>query len=169
MSAASSARREPAPLVDEQGGDLRRPEVFFTKTWRGSGVATDAFGIPQDRYEVSFGPIPQADGSVVVDHRIMFESGLVNGYEWALLPTTGDAIAARDLKTGVTAKGSVNPVGFQWGFDGRYKTPFGVQRCRHDVVITLLSPIEIESAVTVSFLGVTVGAAASHLRLQSGG
>jgi hypothetical protein len=140
-----------------------RPEVFLYPAWKGAGVTCDAFGIQRDRYEVSGGGRRDPDGSAIIDYVVALESGLTNVHAWKFRPDTGDQIIARDLVSGEEIRGRVTATGFHWSTHAPMKTPFGVRRCRIDLAYDIKGS-EAQSAVTVSFLGVTVATASACLR-----
>jgi hypothetical protein len=152
----------PAPASTE--GDARRPQHFFDQPWQGTAVTCDAFGLPRDRAELSYNPHRASDGSTLIDHRVVYESGVVNTFQWRILPSRGEQVAARDQLSGREARGCLTREGFRWSFQCLHKTAFGVRRCRTEVIYTRLSPTDGETSVTITFLGVTVGTAAGRLR-----
>jgi hypothetical protein len=159
MSGARQNRNAKAPANSGV-----RPEEFLFTPWRGHGLVCDAFGLPSDRYENAGRGRRESDGSTVIEHSAHFESGIVNDFEWRFEPNTGEAIAARDLKTGAELRGALTPYGFRWSFPATFKTPLGIRRCRVEVDYRLKSPTEATSSVTITFLGVTVGTGSAHLR-----
>jgi hypothetical protein len=149
---------------DPSGVDWRRPEHFFDQPWRGTAVSCDAFGLPSDRCEITYQLVRPEDGPPLLQHRIVHDSGLVNVFEWAILPEPGGRILARDRASGAEARGEVTDSGFHWSFPCRHKTPFGVRRCRTEITYKRLSETDCETSVTITFMGVMVGTAAGRFR-----
>jgi hypothetical protein len=144
--------------------DPRRPQHFFAHPWRGQTLICDAFGLPSGQGELFYDPRTLDDGSMLIEHRVEFANGVVNTFQWAVLPARGDEVIARDRLSGLMAKGCLTDDGFRWSFMCLHKTAFGVRRCRTEVEYIRRSPVDAETAVTITFLGVTIGTAAGRLR-----
>jgi len=144
--------------------DPRRPQHFFGQSWRGQTLTCDAFGLPNGHGELSYDPRRLDDGSMIIDHRVEFANGVVNAFQWAMLPARGDEVIAQDRLSGLTAKGCLTDDGFRWSFMCLHKTAFGVRRCRTEVTYSRQSPVDATTEVTITFLGVTIGTATGRLR-----
>ncbi|MBS0296834.1 MAG: hypothetical protein JSR45_11015 [Proteobacteria bacterium] len=144
--------------------DPRRPEHFFAESWRGQTLMCDAFGLPNGSGELTYDLRELEDGSSVIEHTVEFANGVKNSFQWAVMPSRGAEVAARDRLSGLMAKGCLTDNGFRWSFMCLHKTAFGVRRCRTEVEYIRRSATEAETAVTITFLGVTIGTAAGRLR-----
>lgn len=144
--------------------DPRRPQHFFAHAWRGHALTCDAFGLPNGSAELSYEPRELDDGSTVIEHKAESASGVTNAFQWAVMPSQGDEVLARDRLSGLTAKGGLTDAGFRWSFMCLHKTAFGVRRCRTEIEYIRRSALEAETVVTITFLGVTIGTAAGRLR-----
>ncbi len=94
---------------------LFRPDAFFLKPWRGWGVVRDPKGRTVDRYEAR-GEGRTGSRSASVELAFTFESGRVHAVEWDILSDDEGHFYARDLKTGVEARGSQQGGDFRWTF-----------------------------------------------------
>jgi hypothetical protein len=142
-----------------------RPEVFLYPAWRGQGVTLDAFGIQRDRYNIhGGGRVDDADGGVIVDYVVTFDSGLTNTHAWKFKPDTGDVVIARDLVTGQNARGRVTRDGFSWSTRARMRTAFGTRLCRVEVSYRISAPGSATTSVTIGLLGVPVATASAQIR-----
>jgi len=94
---------------------LFRPDAFFLKPWRGWGVVRNAKGLSIDRYEAR-GQGKTGSRSASAEQTFTFDSGLVHSVEWDILTDDDNHYYARDLKTGVEARGQAIGRDFCWTF-----------------------------------------------------
>jgi len=104
---------QPDPSEDTR---LFRPDAFFLKPWRGWGVVRDAAGRTIDRYEAR-GHGRSGSRSAAAEQVYTFESGRVTAVEWDILSDDEDHYYARDLKSGVEARGRNLGKDFRWSFE----------------------------------------------------
>jgi len=103
---------------------LFRPDAFFLKPWRGWGVVRDARGRTVDRFTAE-GRGRASSRSAAAEQVFTFESGLVNTVEWDILSDADDHYYARDLKSGLEARGSAAGDDFCWSFPAPVPGPLG--------------------------------------------
>ena len=103
---------------------LFRPDAFFLKPWRGWGVVRDARGRTIDRYQAR-GRGRASSRSAASEQIFTFESGAVTTVEWDILSDAEDHYYARDLKTGLEARGSTIGEDFCWSFPAPAPGPLG--------------------------------------------
>ena len=105
-------------MTDPASPDLTllfRPDAFFLKPWRGWGVVRDRQGRSTDRFEAR-GQGRSGSRSASAEQVFTFESGLVHAVEWDILTDDDNHYYARDLKSGVEARGRAIGQDFCWSF-----------------------------------------------------
>lgn len=112
-----------APPSPEPPG-LFRPDAFFLKPWSGWGVVRDARGRTVDRY-VARGRGRAGSRAAAAEQVFTFESGLVHTVEWDILSDDEDHYYARDLRSGVEARGRPIGADFAWSFQSPAKDRLG--------------------------------------------
>ena len=118
---------------------LFRPDAFFLKPWRGWGVVRDGRGRSIDRY-TAFGQGKAGSRSATTRQTFEFESGLVHTVEWDILTDDESHYFARDLKTGVEARGHAIGPDFCWMFLSETPGPLGkLVRARTTARYTLVT------------------------------
>jgi hypothetical protein len=131
---------------------LFRPDTFFLKPWRGWGVIRDGFGRPQLRY-TALGHGRGASRSAAVEQVFTFENGVVHRAEWEIVSDDDRRYFARDLVSGVEARGELVDDDFRWAFRSRGPTPFGRRTVRTEALYTLASSTAAFSFAKVSWMG----------------
>lgn len=131
---------------------LFRPDSFFLRPWKGWGVMRDALGRPQLRYEAEGGGRAGTRGATA-EQVFTFENGVVHRVEWEIASDDEERYFARDLCSGIEARGEMDGPNFRWRFQARGATPFGEQRVRTEALFTLATPTAAFSFTRVSWLG----------------
>ena len=132
---------------------LFRPDAFFLKPWRGWGVVRDARGNSIDKYETR-GHGKAGSRSATTEQVITFESGLVRTVEWDILTDDEAHYFARDLRTGVEARGHAIGADFCWAFTSEVPGPLGkLIRSKTSVHYTLVTEQKAFSFAEVRRLG----------------
>ena len=142
--------------MSEPGRDapelLFRPDTFFLRPWKGWGVMRDALGRPRLRYEAE-GRGRTGTRAATAEQVFTFENGVVHRVEWEILAEDERRYFARDLCSGIEARGEIDGANFRWCFHARGATPFGQQRVRTEALYTLATPTAAFSFTRVSWLG----------------
>lgn len=144
------------PAVDAAPHLLFRPEAFFLRPWRGWGVVRDGFGRTQLRYTAE-GQGRGATRSAIAEQAFTFENGVVHRTEWEIVTDDDRRYFARDLVSGIEARGELVGDNFRWAFQTRAPTPLGQRRVRTEALYTLASPTKAFSFTTVSLWGMRLG------------
>lgn len=132
---------------------LFRPDAFFLKPWRGWGVVRDAKGRSIDRYEAR-GQGRTGSRSASAEQTFTFESGLVNSVEWDILSDDEGHYFARDLRTGLEARGRALGEDFCWSFSSTGTGPLGrLIRTTTTATYTLATPTTAFSFAETRRLG----------------
>jgi Protein of unknown function (DUF3833) len=131
---------------------LFRPDSFFLRPWKGWGVMRDALGRPQLRYEAQ-GRGRSGTRAATAEQVFTFENGLVHRVEWEIVSEDERRYFARDLCSGIEARGETSGPDFRWRFHARGATPFGQQRVKTEALYTLATPTAAISFTRVSWLG----------------
>jgi hypothetical protein len=152
---AADAPEGPSVAVPAEPRLLFRPDAFFLKPWRGWGVVRDRRGRPVARYEGS-GHGRSGSRSATTEQAFTFEDGTIHLVEWEILSDEQDHFYARDLRSGIEARGEQRGLDFSWTFHTRAPTPFGTRRVRSDALYTMVRPSAAFSFTRVSWLGLTM-------------
>lgn len=131
---------------------LFRPDSFFLRPWKGWGVMRDALGRPRLRYEAE-GRGRTGTRAATAEQVFTFENGVVHRVDWEIVSDDDRRYFARDLCSGIEAKGEMHGPNFRWRFHARGATPFGEQRVRTEALYTLATPTAAFSFTRVSWLG----------------
>lgn len=130
-----------------------RPDAFFLKPWRGRGVVRDGRGAVIDRYEAR-GQGRAGSRSASAEQVFTFESGAVTTVEWDILTDADDHYYARDLKSGLEARGQAIGPDFRWSFLAPVPGPLGrVLKARSTAFYTLAGPGSAFGFTEVRLLG----------------
>ena len=92
-----------------------------------------------------------------------WDSGLEQVSEWEFLSTDEDGYAARDLRSGVVARGRRSGKSFVWAFKTKAPTPFGTQTVRVQTTYSTLSATMAESVTKTTLMGVVPVSSAETL------
>lgn len=94
---------------------LFRPDTFFLKAWKGWGVVRDGRGRTVERYTAQ-GEGRTGSRSAASAMTLTFEDGRTQQFETDILSDADGHYYARDLKTGVEARGAYRGEDFHWVF-----------------------------------------------------
>ena len=132
---------------------LFRPDAFFIRPWRGWGVMRNGKGTPVLRFTAEGGG---ATGRRTATTRqtITFETGATSEVDWEIATDDESEFWARDLKTGVEARGKQVGDNFEWTFPTAVPTRFGPQKAKTRVVYTLATPTTAFSFAETRWMGV---------------
>lgn len=131
---------------------LFRPDAFFVKPWRGWGVVRDGKSRILGRYEAS-GQGKVGSRSALTEQTIVFEDGSTVTTEWDIATDDEAHFFARDVRTGVEARGRQMGTDFHWSFASPVKTPVGTLKTRTDVVYTMVEATTAFSFAETRLLG----------------
>ncbi len=148
------------PALEADGEFL--PDTFFVSPWKGTGVHCDAFGMVQGRYESHGKGRRDADGSLVLEQTLTFDSGAVVEFEWKIVSSARGKVKARDLRSGTDAIGETTRNGFLWRYKTRAGTPLGRRLCSVSILYVQTGPHQASNSSTINFMGVTVASATAH-------
>jgi hypothetical protein len=129
------------------------PQAFFTRPWKGSGIAQDPFGATVGAFRCQ-GRGRREGERLVLEQTVVFDNGFTQTAEWVIDSTSLHAFDAVDRLSGVRARGRRMGEAFRWTFKARAPTPFGVQTVRSDVLYTLRGPGQAMSVTKCSVFGV---------------
>jgi hypothetical protein len=131
---------------------LFRPDAFFIKPWRGWGVARDRRGRPTARYTTQ-GRGSTGSRSAETEQTITFENGLTRTIRWEIASDDEAHFWARDLDTGVEARGVQSGDDFIWRFVSPVPTRLGTFKAHTRVVYTLATPTTAFGFAETRWLG----------------
>ena len=94
---------------------LFKPDTFFLKPWRGWGVVRDGRGKLIERFTAE-GKGRTGSRSAASAMTLTFEDGRQQSFETDILSDADGHYYARDLKTGVEARGQYEGEAFRWVF-----------------------------------------------------
>jgi hypothetical protein len=129
---------------------LFRPDAIFLKPWRGWGVMRDLRGRPVLRYEAAGQGRAMSRGAIA-EQVFTFENGQVQRVTWEILSDDETHFFARDLVSGVVARGRQRGKDFTWAFTSKAPTPVGSQKVRAEVLYT-----QVSEATAFSFTRTTL-------------
>ncbi len=95
----------------------------------------DARGRPVLRYEASGEGRAQSRGSTA-EQVFTFENGVVHRVQWEIASDDETHFFARDLISGVEARGRQRGKDFTWAFTSKTQTPFGLHKVRSEALYT---------------------------------
>ena len=132
---------------------LFRPDAFFIKPWRGWGVMRDGRGRPLSRYSAHGGG-ETGRRSATTRQTISFDTGASSTVAWEIATDDEEQFWARDLESGVEARGRQLGNDFEWLFPTTVKTRLGPLKARSRVIYTLASPTTAFSFAETRWFGV---------------
>jgi hypothetical protein len=91
--------------------------------------------------------------SATAEQVFTFDNGVVHRTEWEIVSDDERRYFARDLGSGVEARGELMGDDFRWSFLSRAPTPFGRRTVRTEALYTLASPTAAFSFASVSLWG----------------
>jgi hypothetical protein len=94
---------------------LFKPDTFFLKPWLGWGVVRDGRGRTVERYTAE-GEGRTSSRSAASTMVLTYEDGRRQTFETDILSDADGHFYARDLKTGVEARGAYHRGDFRWVF-----------------------------------------------------
>ncbi len=128
----------PAPSGSPQRptGLMFEPHSFFARPWWGTGEFRSPAGRFLAKYRLT-GEGRMEGESAVVSQRIVMDGGDEHLMEWEVLSTDPEHYVAREISSGVTAKGRQCSEGFTWTFWMKAPTPMGAQWVRSTVTYAM--------------------------------
>ncbi|MBS0294946.1 MAG: DUF3833 family protein [Proteobacteria bacterium] len=131
---------------------LFRPDAFFIKPWRGWGVVRDGRGRPVSRYS-AHGQGRTASRSAETEQVFVFDNGTTHTVRWELASDGEAHYWARDLATGVEARGVQLGENFEWRFRSPVPTRFGKLNAHARALHTLATPTTAFGFTEIRWMG----------------
>jgi hypothetical protein len=140
---------------------LFRPDAFFIQPWRGWGVMRDGRGRILGRYE-THGSGRSGSRSAFTEQVIAFRDGPEVKVSWEISTDDESHFYARDLATGVEAKGEQMGDDFCWNFTTAVPTKLGKLKAKTLATYTLITPTTAFAFAETRWFGMLLSSYATY-------
>ena len=140
---------------------LFRPDAFFIKPWRGWGVMRDGKGTILGRYE-THGSGRSGSRSAFTEQVIRFRDGPQVTVAWEISTDDESHFYARDVATGLEARGRQVGDDFRWEFSTLVPTKWGKLKARTTAIYTLVTPTTAFAIADTRWMGMLLTSYATY-------